>query len=477
MSLLDIISIFVVLANLSLGLFVWLKGRKKKTNIWFFVLTIGVSLWPIANYLSLQDFDKNTVLFWMRVVMSLAVMQGMFFLFFIISFTKQKIQIKNRLYIYYLIVVILTIIISFSPLLFSDVKFENNNRIPVVSSGLLLFVLVSIGSIAGGLTLLLRYYNKEVGITKLQSKYILIGVFVMFILLIIFNFGLVVVFHISSFVNLGPLFILPFTILTSYAILKYRLMDIRVVVRKGVVHFISIAIILFLFVYLLFFIQRFLVDQYQWNEQSSLIILVLFIALTIEPLRQFLSTVVDKVFYSKQKNTREQAKRLKLVLLSSLKFDQLINKVKTELQFFLEVKDIQFIWHNRQSGNLENYFQDDKKVSFGPTDALFHYLREHPDILVTEEIPYMMEEASNGEKEMLRTIEKKLKELNVGLVWPIGEKGELIGAFFLSQKAKKEAFTSDNVRYLSEMQFPMTNAIANALLYKQAVERIVHLKK
>jgi len=54
----------------------------------------------------------------------------------------------------------------------------------------------------------------------------------------------------------------------------------------------------------------------------------------------------------------------------------------------------------------------------------------------------------------------------------IREKGELVGAFFFGQKKKKEAFTSDNVEYLSRMQFPMTNAIANALLYKQAVERI-----
>jgi len=84
----------------------------------------------------------------------------------------------------------------------------------------------------------------------------------------------------------------------------------------------------------------------------------------------------------------------------------------------------------------------------------------------------MIEEVSNDEKEILKKIEQKLKELNVGLVWPIEEKGELAGAFFLSQKIKKEAFTSDNVQYLSNLHIQMTGAVANALLYKQAVERI-----
>ena len=94
---------------------------------------------------------------------------------------------------------------------------------------------------------------------------------------------------------------------------------------------------------------------------------------------------------------------------------------------------------------------------------------------MTEEIPYLIEEQGNGEREVLQSVEKKLKALNVGLVLPIGEKGELVGAFFFGQKKKKEAFTSDNVEYLTRMQFPMTNAIANALLYKQAVERISKL--
>lgn len=476
MKTLDIISIFVVLANLSLGTFVWWKGKKKKANILFFLLMIAVSLWSIANYLALQDFNSNTILFWVRVVMAMAVIQCVAFLMFIRSFIKLEIHIKKVWLIIYLILCVSTIIVVFSSLLFSDIKFENDHRIPVVAPGILLFLIITVGSLVGGFVLLMRQYTVGTGIIKMQTRYILFGAAIMFILLLVFNFGFVVLLKNSNFVSFGPLFILPFTVLTSYAVLRYRLMDIRIVLHKGVVHFISIAIILFLYIYLLFFVQRFLVDQHQWNERSSLIILVLLIALAIEPLRRFLFKVVDKVFYSKQKNAREEAKKLRLALSSSMQFDQLVKKVRAELQSYLDTQTVQFLWNNKRSGRLENYYKDETPVSFSPTDPLFHYLQEHPDVLITEEIPYMVEEASSGDREILLKISENLKKIDVGLVCPIGEKGELVGAFFFGPKARKEAFTSDNVQYLAGLQFSLTGAMANALLYKQAVERIARLQ-
>ncbi len=79
---------------------------------------------------------------------------------------------------------------------------------------------------------------------------------------------------------------------------------------------------------------------------------------------------------------------------------------------------------------------------------------------------------SNGERELLVKVEKKLKDLDVYITMSVGELGELMGIFLLTQKKNKEAFTSDDVEYLIKLQPQMTGAIANAIFYKQAVERI-----
>ncbi|MFA5135404.1 MAG: hypothetical protein WC505_06500 [Patescibacteria group bacterium] len=182
--------------------------------------------------------------------------------------------------------------------------------------------------------------------------------------------------------------------------------------------------------------------------------------------------MIDRVFYARKKSAQEEAHKLRIVLSSSVQFDQLIKKVILLLADFLEVQDIQFIWLNKRNGKLENYYKEDKRIELEPTDSVFQYLREHLGVLITEEIPYRADEEENGEKQLLLDAEATLQKLGVSMVLPIGEKGELIGAFTFGRKKKNEAYTSDNVEYLSRLQFQMTNAIANALLYKQAVERI-----
>ena len=136
------------------------------------------------------------------------------------------------------------------------------------------------------------------------------------------------------------------------------------------------------------------------------------------------------------------------------------------------MNNIQCLWHDKKSGSLINIDKNGNQISLSTSDAIYHYLRDNPLIIVTEEIPYLIDDVGQGDTFVLRGIESKLKEMDIGLVWPIGEPGELIGLFLFSKKAKKEAFTTDNIEYLSNLHPQMIGAIANALLYKQAVERI-----
>ena len=63
------------------------------------------------------------------------------------------------------------------------------------------------------------------------------------------------------------------------------------------------------------------------------------------------------------------------------------------------------------------------------------------------------------------------------MVVPIGESGELFGLFVFGQKERSKAFTEDNIRYIKALQPQLTGAIANALMYKMAMERIQRMQK
>ena len=468
----EIILITSFLSELLVGLLVYFKGKKKLVNRLFFLMMLSPALWSLMLFLA--------ILFSSNILVKVSMVFGLFGSFFFYQFCRAFSQVEKKFKLNFILLlsvlsIIMAVLILFSNIITGDTIFHADGFLELTfgSQNYLFYIYHLVFTILG-IYILFKGYKSSTGLRKLHFQYLFTGLGIILLFFIIIN-SIFPILGLYQFISISPLAFLILAFFFLYIISRYRLMDIKVVIRKGFVNFFSLAIVLFFYLYLLIVFQQFLAAQYGWSEQTLTIILVLFVVVTIEPLRRFLIKIVNKTFYSKQKSVHKEAEKLRVVLSSSMQFDQLVKKVKTELQDFLEVPEIQFVWFNKQTGKLENYYKEDKKVIFSLTDPVFQYLQTNPEILVTEEIPYLIEEQGNGEREVLQSVEKKLKALAVGLVMPIGEKGELVGAFFFSQKKKKEAFTSDNVEYLSRMQFPMTNAIANALLYKQAVERISKL--
>ncbi|MFA6098620.1 MAG: histidine kinase N-terminal 7TM domain-containing protein [Patescibacteria group bacterium] len=483
MTILDIISIFVVVANLSLGFFVWWKGKNKKPNVYFFLLMIATSGWILFNWLDGVIKQYSIAAFNLKILFFFPVLIVFFFVNLVINFPN-TLKIKKSIKVLIFLVSFFFSIISLTDLVAKDVIIRLGVPINDIVYGSLYkmygFYLITYFII--GFYLLFKQKSISTGIEKIKTKYLIFsfiiatifGLFTNLIYPILFTHGIESDKAIIS--PYGPLVTIVIAILMTYTIIRYRFMDIRVVIKKGFIHFLSLAIILFFYIYLLIISKSYFEKQYSWSEQTTTIVLIVIIAFTVEPLRRLLVKIIDNVFYSKHNNQLEKARQLRTIMSSSLQFDQLLKRITIELINYLNVNTIQFIWQNKKTGQLENYYPDDKKITFTPSSPLFQYLRNYPKILIIEEIPYIIEEEENGETQILKDIYEEMKYLKVGLMLPIGEKGELIGLLLFGNKDNNEAFTSDNIQYLNRLQPQMTGAIANALLYKQAVERIGKIK-
>jgi len=480
MSSISLVTVIVFAANLLLGFFVWWRGRGK-LHLSFLILSFSISFWILSSWQAGVERENSLLpLVWERVSFSAAALIASSLLYFILTLIQKKLSLLSRIITLYLIPAFF-VIISLTKYVVESAEKSSLGYEPTYGIFWYFYTIYFLIYIVVTLFILIKKYKNSSGILKLRMKYLLAGLIISAGLGTLSN--LIIPFLISinilqnsdlfqfifHFGHFASIILISFT---AYAILRYRLMDIKFVIRKSIVYLVSMVIILFIYVNLLIFSQRNLVEKYNWNDQISSFALILVIVFTIEPLRKLLYKIVNTIFYSKQKSAKIEEYKLRLILSSSLQFNSLIRKVEKELLSFLELENIKFVWYNKTSGNLENYFDIKKEVVSRQSDPLFQYLNTHSDILVTDEIPYILDEISNGENEILTKVGDRLKELKVGLVWPIGEKEELIGAFFLGQKVNREAFTSNNIRYLSNIQLQMTEAVANALLYKQAVERI-----
>lgn len=245
---LDLLSVGVAIAGIGiLGFVVYFNNRESVTNRSFLYFSIITILWGIVNYLSYQFSDEDTVLWLLRFIMFFAVFQA-FFLYRLFHVFPDKVSHFSKKHKYILIpITLLTAVMTLTPYLFSNIigTLEIGEVAQVQKGfGILLFAVVSVGLVIRGLYLLLKKERRTSKDERKPFTLILTGTFIMFALIIAFNFILPIFFNKPQYTPLGALFIFPFVAFTSYAILKHKLFNIKVAATATLVFILSVVIFL-----------------------------------------------------------------------------------------------------------------------------------------------------------------------------------------------------------------------------------------
>lgn len=242
---LDLLSVGVAIAGIGiLGFVVYFNNKDSVTNRSFLYFSIATILWGIVNYSSYQ-FSNETVVLWLfRFIMFFAVFQAFFLYRLFQVFPKKEFEFSERHRKTLVPIVIITAITTLTPYLFSNLTGDIiAGEVAQVAKGpgLFLFAFVSIGLVLRGLYLFLRRTWKSGANEQKSFIFILIGTFIMFGLIIAFNFILPAFYNKPKYISLGAVFIIPFVAFTSYAILKHKLFDIKVVATATLTFVLSIV--------------------------------------------------------------------------------------------------------------------------------------------------------------------------------------------------------------------------------------------
>ncbi|MBM3248546.1 MAG: hypothetical protein FJZ10_03900 [Candidatus Omnitrophica bacterium] len=149
----------------------------------------------------------------------------------------------------------------------------------------------------------------------MQTRYVLIGFFVASLASIDFipKFGI-------GIYPFGCIFMVAWVFLTSYAIFKHHLIDINIVIRKGLVYSILVAVITFIYLILVLLSERFLQGLVGYRSLITSILIALIIALLFNPLRNKIQRFLDKRFFKGTlESLAEERERLKQELFQTEK--------------------------------------------------------------------------------------------------------------------------------------------------------------
>lgn len=249
---LDLLSVGIAVAGIGLlGFVILFNNSRSTTNRAFFYFASVTVCWSIINYSYYQLPAGDSALWLLRGVMFFATWHAFTF-FHLASVFPDDIYRQPRWHTYLLIPFTGAVsILTLTPYVFEQINaIGSNGAIGGVQNGpaIALFGVLVFFLIISGIWKLIRKTIKASKEERRPYSQMLIGMILTFILLLTFNFFIPAVFNNPQFIPLGALFILPFVIMTFYAIYKHHLFNLKVATTA----FLGFIVTIFTFVNVLY---------------------------------------------------------------------------------------------------------------------------------------------------------------------------------------------------------------------------------
>jgi diguanylate cyclase (GGDEF)-like protein/putative nucleotidyltransferase with HDIG domain len=253
--------------------------------------------------------------------------------------------------------------------------------------------------------------------------------------------------------------------------MRYRLLDIRLLIRKGLVYSLISVFVTASFLLMLFGVNYFLRG---WNTSANLaaiFAMALLMAWLFNPLRVAIQRIVDKMFYGESYDYRQMVLSFAQRMGSVLDLSELAEAMLRPLTKAVGASQASLLLSS--DDDFTSQFAD-RLVEGEPVTSI-KLGKDSPIInwLTREDKPFSREliDVAPEFKELSEVARKSLDGPGIGLLFPIKSKGNLIGILALSKKQSGGSYSADDMDLLVTVASEAGVVMENAQLYAKARER------
>ncbi|EKD71808.1 MAG: hypothetical protein ACD_46C00092G0004, partial [uncultured bacterium] len=240
-----ILVILVGVLDVSLGVLTYLKGKNRRTNQIFALLTFNLALWSFTIFLSWIPGTVGMIDFWSNATFWGPSFVAGLLVYFVLIFP----QTKKFPSIFYNLIIFLPAIALFFLAIYQKINTKTINPWTIERGyGIYIFEIYFLICLLFSFYKLIKSHHNASGVQKMQIRYVLFAIAISAIAGVVFNLALPIIFSNARLTYIGPpISGLIFIAISAYAIIKHRLLDIVVIIRKVTILFILLAIILGIF--------------------------------------------------------------------------------------------------------------------------------------------------------------------------------------------------------------------------------------
>ena len=458
--------------NLTLCLIVLSSKPKDIAHRLFACFVLSFATWNMGELIMISSVNPIRAIFGVKVIFVGLTFAPLFFLHFSFAFPfKKKNEWSRGFKLFLLYMIPIAILATFFLTFRIDIeKFKELRN--VFYYGLLFeepfTFLIFLGFIAlfsgiciywGIKNLIQSLRTTRILRQKLQIKYLIFGIVSMAIVGTIINLS-------NYFLKLGwPIFFLAsfYSILVSFffaiALIKYRLLDIHLLIRGGILYSSVSGLILAIYILIIKNIGE-VISQRAYGRsllvESAMILALVFMLL---PFQRKVGDWIDRFFYMERVRFRTKLSEFSRTLTELVDLDKVSNTTVHFITQTFHVDSIAFFF-------LRNEVDEYHPIFGTPPHDEVKYSSQHPFVGRIE---------SNGravDLEHLRESGGDVEEINdlieegwVAVV-PIFSKERLLGFILLGKKRSEKDYTVEELELLEAFANQAALAISRALIYR-----------
>ena len=444
---------------LSLGWLALKNDKRNLTNDFFFLFALCLALWELFSFLENWSYGGYQMMaLALEFDFFLAPFGILFASLFALSFSMSEKAIK-RLTMFLAPPVLLVSSLSLTDAIIRGVSLNNG-----VSFGFgplfWLYALILSGYALSSLFVLIRKYPQASVLTKKKMRYIIFG----------FSFSSTAILFLNLFLQnhlpehwfriLNLFLPLAWIVSMFQAIVLYKLMNARIIMRRSIVYFLLIISILIPAGIWLYFLQLLIPNQMIWG---SLIILALSMA-TVSGLKREYYRLANKYFFSSLYDVRELIYTVNKALHSSLDTRQVCSSVADILIDAFHPKAIASFSYDPETEKWKiihnhHFSLKTERLSFLDYPTLTALFRKSRPLTI-EVLEQKLTAADNP-------LVQSLKKLKVEIVVPIKIKNRLNGIIIIGAKESRDAYVINDLKVLTTVGTEISLAMENIRLYEK----------
>ena len=460
--------------NISLGLFVFLKNAKKPENVLFFLFTVAIFVWNIGYSLMYFSDDLGIALAYAKFGTLGIIFIPFFANLFVLKILGKKERTSNFILLFCSFILVFMLLRNN---FYSGIAEYYWGKYPTANTFNLLNVVFYVYLFSKIVFQLWSSREKSMGMEKRRLSYLLTAFGIGF-----FGFIDWLPNYFPGFYPMAFLLSSTWLVIIAYAIVKHRLMDIEVIIRKSIIYSALIFCLAAVYAGIVFSAQIFLQSYVTVPQWALILLAAIAIAVGFKPLEEFITLATDKIFFKKKFDYQKALRDISGAMVHLTTMDRLVDlitriAVKTMrleggLAMVLSEKTQRYVVMAAVKNVVEL-----QGVSISDNYILIEMLKNTQDIIVKDEIISQLgaAELTEEEKNRLLQIREDMDKFKAAVLVPTFSKGKhmgrkLIGVLSLGEKKSQDAFSNEDLDLLRTLSNQASVALENAILYDEQVK-------